>query len=32
VRGSDGLDGVQFHFKWGPGWYPFSYTGTAFAQ
>jgi hypothetical protein len=31
-RGSDGLDGVQFHFKWGPGWYPFSYTGTAFAQ
>jgi hypothetical protein len=32
ARGSDGLDGVQFHFKWGPGWYPFSYTGTAFAQ
>lgn len=30
--GSDGLDGVQFHFKWGPGWYPFPYTGTAFSQ
>jgi hypothetical protein len=29
MRGSDGLDGVQFHFKWGPGWYPFSYSGTA---
>lgn len=32
ARGSDGLDGVQFHFKWGPGWYPFPYTGTAFSQ
>jgi hypothetical protein len=32
ARGSDGLDGVQFHFKWGPGWYPFPYTGTALAQ
>jgi hypothetical protein len=32
VRGSGGLDGVQFHFKWGPGWYPFNYTGTAFSN
>jgi hypothetical protein len=32
ARGSDGLEGVQFHFKWGPGWYPFAYTGTAFSQ
>jgi hypothetical protein len=30
ARGSDGLEGVQFHMKWGPGWYPFPYTGTAF--
>ena len=29
-RGSGGLEGVQFHLKWGPGWFPFSYTGTAF--
>lgn len=32
ARGSGGLDGVQFHFKWGPGWYPFPYTGTAFSD
>jgi len=32
ARGSDGLDGVQLHFKWGPGWYPFPYTGTAFSD
>lgn len=32
ARGSGGLDGVQFHFKWGPGWYPFQYTGTAFSN
>jgi len=32
ARGSGGLDGVQFHFKWGPGWYPFSYDGTAFSK
>ena len=32
ARGSGGLDGVQFHFKWGPGWYPFPYTGTAFSS
>ncbi|MGH7605484.1 MAG: hypothetical protein ACRENK_16005 [Gemmatimonadaceae bacterium] len=32
ARGADGLEGVQFHFKWGPGWYPFAYTGTAFAE
>jgi hypothetical protein len=32
LRGSGGLDGVQFHFAWGPGWYPFPYTGTAFAR
>ena len=30
LRGTDGLDGVQVHLKWGPGWFPFSYTGTAF--
>ena len=32
ARGSGGLAGVQFHFDWGPGWYPFNYTGTAFAR
>ena len=32
ARGSGGLEGVQFHFKWGPGFFPFPYTGTAFAQ
>lgn len=32
ARGSGGLNGVQFHFKWGPGWFPFSYTGTAFSK
>ena len=32
ARGSGGLEGVQFHFKWGPGWYPFTYTGTAFSR
>lgn len=32
ARGSGGLEGVQFHFKWGPGNYPFPYTGTAFAR
>jgi hypothetical protein len=30
ARGSGGLEGVQFHFKWGPGWWPFTNTGTAF--
>ncbi len=30
ARGSGGLEGVQFHIKWGPGWFPFSWTGTAF--
>lgn len=33
ARGEGGLEGVQFHFKWGPGLsYPFPYTGTAFAK
>ena len=32
ARGSGGLEGVQFHFKWGPGFYPFPYSGTAFAK
>jgi hypothetical protein len=32
ARGSGGLAGVQFHFDWGPGWYPFTYTGTAFSR
>jgi hypothetical protein len=30
ARGSGGLEGVMLHMKWGPGWYPFPYTGTAF--
>ena len=29
ARGSGGLEGVQFHMNWGPGWYPFPYTGVA---
>lgn len=32
ARGAGGLEGVQFHFKWGPGWYPFPYTGTVFSK
>ena len=32
ARGSGGLDGVQLHFKWGPGWFPFPYSGSAFAR
>ena len=32
ARGSGGLEGVQFHIKWGPGWWPFSYSGTAFSH
>jgi len=32
ARGAGGLEGVQFHVKWGPGWYPFPYTGTAFSR
>ena len=32
ARGTGGLEGVQFHFAWGPGWFPFPYTGTAFSQ
>ena len=32
ARGLGGLEGVQFHIKWGPGWWPFSYNGTAFSQ
>ncbi len=31
-RGSDGLDGVQIHTKWGPGYWPFSYTGTVISN
>jgi hypothetical protein len=27
-RGSEGLEGFHFHFKWGPGWWPFDYSGT----
>ncbi len=30
ARGSGDLEGIQFHVKWGPGWYPFTYSGTAF--
>lgn len=29
VRGSGELEGVQFHFDWSAGWFPFTYTGTA---
>lgn len=29
ARGTGELEGVQFHFTWGPGWFPFPYTGTA---
>jgi len=29
ARGSGDLEGVHFKFIWGPGWFPFSYTGTA---
>jgi hypothetical protein len=32
ARGSGGLEGVHFHFVWGPGWYPFPYVGTAFSD
>lgn len=32
LRGSGELEGVQFHYTWGPGWYPFSYSGTAFSK
>jgi hypothetical protein len=32
ARGSGGLEGVHFHYKWGTGWFPFSYDGTAFSQ
>jgi hypothetical protein len=29
AQGSGALEGVKFHFVWGPGWYPFDYTGFA---
>jgi len=29
ARGSGDLEGVHFKFNWGPGWFPFSYSGTA---
>jgi|SRR5689334_1625072 len=29
ARGSGELEGVHFKFNWGPGWFPFSYSGTA---
>jgi hypothetical protein len=32
ARGSGDLEGVHFHFVWGPGWYPFPYSGTAFSD
>lgn len=32
AHGSGGLEGVQFKFTWGPGWYPFPYTGTAISN
>lgn len=28
VRGGE-LEGVRFHYRWGPGWFPFPYSGTA---
>ena len=32
ARGEGDLSGVQLHFDWGPGWWPFAYTGTAFSE
>jgi len=32
ARGSGGLEGVRFKFVWGPGFYPFPYTGTAYVK
>ena len=32
ARGSGGLEGVQFHIKWGPGFSSFPYNGMAFSQ
>ena len=32
AKGSGGLDGVRFKFVWGPGFYPFPYTGTAYVK
>jgi len=32
LRGTGALDGVHFHLTWGPGWFPFPYTGTAFSD
>ena len=32
ARGSGGLEGMEFHFKWGPGWYPFPYSGTVLSH
>ena len=32
LRGTGPLDGVHFHLTWGPGWFPFPYTGTAFSD
>jgi hypothetical protein len=29
-KGSGELDKVQFHTRWGPGYFPFPYSGTAF--
>ena len=29
AQGSGGLRGVKFHFEWGPGYFPFDYTGFA---
>lgn len=29
LRGSGELAGVTFHVRWGPGWFPFPYEGTA---
>ncbi len=31
-RGSGGLEGMQFHIKWGPGYSPWSFTGTMFSK
>jgi hypothetical protein len=29
ARGSGELEGIHFKFNWGPGWFPFPYSGTA---
>jgi hypothetical protein len=32
ARGSGDLEGVHFKLTWGPGWFPFPYSGTASSE